>query len=248
MDEGSQTRIVEPTGSLGWRRLQIIAAAAVVISFLVPMLIELSLEPFLLAMAAPFIIGLLVMRRWTRVGIFWLGVVSLAVLLFSAPFLVDALSHPESLADFVPLCVFTVSSLVGVIAAVPSLRSGPQTASRSARLTAIAAGAAIVVASLAAVVAFTGIDRAPAQPGDVRVMAEDIRFLPVEIEAAAGSISVHVTNGDSTRHTFTIDELGIDLSVPPNSEQRVTFDGEPGTYVFYCRPHTPGMQGELVVT
>ena len=58
---------------------------------------------------------------------------------------------------------------------------------------------------------------------------------------------MHVTNLDGTRHTFTIDELGVDLSVPPNSEGRVTFTAEPGTYRFYCRPHEVDMEGSLVV-
>lgn len=43
----------------GWRRLQVVAVFGVLGSLLVPMLIQLSLEPFLLATAAPFIIGLL---------------------------------------------------------------------------------------------------------------------------------------------------------------------------------------------
>jgi plastocyanin len=51
----------------------------------------------------------------------------------------------------------------------------------------------------------------------------------------------------SDRHTFTIDELGVDLSIPPNSEQRVTFDAPAGSYEFECRPHTPGMTGTLTV-
>ncbi len=237
----------QPGPSLGWPRLQIIAAVAVLASLLIPMLITLSLQPFLLAMAAPFVIGLLVMRARPRVGIVWLGVVSLAVLLFSAPFLVDALGHPESVVDFLPLCVFTVALLVGMIAVVPSRRSRTDEASRGARTVAVAAGAVLLLACIAAVIAFAGVESVPAQPGDVDVVAEDIEFRPAAIEATAGSVSVHVTNEDNTRHTFTIEELGVDLSVPPNSEQRVSFDAEPGTYVFECLPHAPGMQGELVV-
>ena len=53
---------------------------------------------------------------------------------------------------------------------------------------------------------------------------------------------------DGTRHTFTIDELGVDLSIPPESGQRVSFTAAPGTYRFYCRPHAPGMEGVLVVS
>lgn len=97
----------------GWRRLQVVASLGAISSFLVPMVITLSFEPFLLATLAPFVIGLLVMLRWPPVASIWLGVASLGVLLTSAPFLVEALAHPESLADFLPLVAFTLSTLVG---------------------------------------------------------------------------------------------------------------------------------------
>ncbi len=237
-----------PTG-FGWRRLQVVAAYGVLASFLVPMLIDLSLEPFLLAMAAPFVIGLLVMLRWPRVGVIWLGVASLAVLLFSAPFLAEALSHPESLTDFIPLFIFTLSALVAMVATIPSFREGtdPDAASRLPWAIAVGAGGLIVAASVVAIVAFVGIESVPAQSGDIRVATEEIEFHPAEVDAEGGNISVHITNGDSTRHTFTIDELGVDLNVPPNSTQRVTFAAGAGTYRFYCRPHAPDMEGELVV-
>lgn len=233
----------------GWRRLQVVAALGAIASFLVPMVIMLSFEPFLLAMLAPFVVGLLVMIRWPRVASIWLGIASLGVLLTSAPFLVEALAHPESLVDFLPLVAFTLSTLVGTVAAIPSFRlgAGPDAASRVARGIALAAGVSLVAASLLSVVAFAGVDNVPARADDVLVVTEDIEFAPGSINVEGGSISVHVTNRDDTRHTFTIDELGVDLNVPPSSTQRVSFEAGPGTYRFYCRPHPPDMEGVLVV-
>ena len=103
------------------------------------MLIQLSVEPFLLSMAAPFVVGLLLMLRWRRLGVIWLGVVSLAELLFSAPFLAETLTHPESIPDFIPLLIFTVSTLVASIAAIPALPElrAPARSSRGAGATAI---------------------------------------------------------------------------------------------------------------
>lgn len=66
----------------------------------------------------------------------------------------------------------------------------------------------------------------PAQPGDIAVRTEDFTFAPADLDATAGTIAVHVTNTDSTRHTFTIDGL-IDVSVAPNSTQRTTFKALP---------------------
>jgi plastocyanin len=233
----------------GWRRLQVVASFGVLASLLVPMVISLSLEPFLLGMAAPFIVGLLVVVRWPRVGVVLLGVFSLAVLIFSVPFLAEALVHPESLGDFLPLVVFTLSTLVGVIAAIPSFRRGgmPDTASRFARTIAIAAGAIVVATLVVGLVAFAGIESVPARSGDVLLVTQDIEFRPAEISAEGPEIPVHVTNSDDIRHTFTIDELGVDLNIPPNSSQRVSFQADPGTYEFDCRPHSPGMEGKLVV-
>lgn len=259
MGEGLETRhrprrpASAPRGAgragFGWRRLQVVAAVGTILSLAVPMLISLSFEGFLVAMAAPFLVGLLILVRWPRVGAIWLGVVSLAVLVSSAPYLVDALVHPESTADFLPQLVFTISTVVGSVAAIPSFRQGrgPDGRSRTARVIAVASAAVILGATVVSIVTAAGIEDVPARGGDVRVVAERILFHPAGIPVDAGEISVHVTNRDGTRHTFTIDELDVDLNLPPNSSQRVTFTAEPGTYRFYCRPHTPGMEGQLVV-
>jgi plastocyanin len=232
----------------GWRRLQIAAAVGAVAAFLIPMVITLSFEPFLVAMLAPFVIGLVTMLRWPRVGAIWLGVTSLAVLLFSAPFLVEALTHPEAMADFLPLVVFTLSTLAGTVAAIPSFRAPrPDAPAAPARAIAVVTAALILGAVVLSVVAFVGIESVPARTGDLRVVTKEVAFRPTEITAEGSTISLHVTNRDGTRHTFTVDELGVDLNVPPGSGQRITFEAEPGTYRFYCRPHAPGMEGELVV-
>jgi len=230
----------------GWRGLQVMAAAGVLGSLLASMAMVWSLEPLLLAMA-PFVIGMALIIRWPRVGAVWLGVFFVGLLLFSAPFLTDALAHPESLPDFIPLVVFTVSLLAGTMAAIPSFRYGrsARAASGLPRAIAVGAGALIVAASVVAILAFVGTESVPAQAGDVRVVIEEFGFRPAGFHAE-GTTSVHVTNRDGTRHTFTIDELGVDLSIPPDRAQRVSFAADPGTYRFYCRPH-PGMEGELVV-
>lgn len=239
-----------PSGRFGWRGLLLFAGWAVVASLVIPMLTQLNFEPFILAMVAPVAVGLLLALRWPRVGIVWVAVVSLALLVFSAPFLLDALAHPEALADFIPLVVFTVGLLVAVLVAVPAFREVrmPARPSRAPGAVAVAAGVAVAVAAVLSVVASTGIESVPPESGDLLVVTEDIAFLQDEISVPAGEVAVHVENRDGTRHTFTIDALGVDLEVPPGSSQRTTFQAPPGTYRFYCRPHTPGMEGQLVVT
>jgi plastocyanin len=232
----------------GWRRLQIFAAIGVLVSFVVPMVIELSLEPFLLAMAAPFAIGLLLMMKWPRVAAIWLGFVSLAVLLFSLPFLGEALTHPESPADFIPLSLFALGSVVGAAGAMPAFREigAGRVQSKGPRRIATSAAGLLVAATALSVVTTVGLDNVEPQAGDLLIATEDFAFTPTDVSTDPGTIAIAVTNRDNTRHTFTIAELGVDLSLAPGTTQRVTFTAEPGTYNFFCNPH-PDMQGRLVV-
>jgi plastocyanin len=232
---------------LRWRRLQILATVAALVSFVAPMVIDLSLEPFLLAMAAPFVVGLLLVVKWPRVAAVWLGVVSLAVLLFSAPFLGEALTHPESAVDFVPLALFALATSVGAVASIPAFREmrGEAHQTRVPRRVATASTALLLAAIAWSLATFTQLEDAGPQAGDILVTTEDFAFAPKAVSTDSGAIGVAVTNLDNTRHTFSITELGVELNLPPGTTQRVTFIAEPGTYTFFCSPH-PDMQGELV--
>ena len=247
---GVRTTSSEERGraGFGWRRLQATAAAVTIASFAVPMAIEGKVEGFLVAMAAPFVIGLVLVRFLPRAAAIFLGVVSAASLAFSAPYITEAMAHPESATDFVPQTLFTLSMVIAAVAAIPAYRepSRREGIARTPRLIAVAAGVVALVASAISIAAATGVESVAPQPGDETVLTRNFAFAPAELTAEAGTVSVHLTNEDSTRHTFTIDGL-TDLSVPPNSTQRVTFEAEPGTYRYYCRPHVPGMDGVLVV-
>jgi len=61
-------------------------------------------------------------------------------------------------------------------------------------------------------------------------------------------VAVFVDNQDTTLHTFTVEEFGVDLEIPAGESARITFDAEPGTYEFFCRPHQPDMSGTLEVS
>ncbi len=75
-------------------------------------------------------------------------------------------------------------------------------------------------------------------------------FSSEELVANTGEITVHLDNHDLWWHTFTIDELGIDLQAPMGANPQITFNAPPGTYRFYCDipGHVSvGMQGTLIV-
>jgi plastocyanin len=232
----------------GWRTLQRIAAAAAALSLVLPMVIEGEFVGFLAAMAAPFVIGLLLTAYLPRTGAVFIAVVSLAIVGSSIPFLAEALVHPESPADFIPLVLLVVSGLVAVVGAVPAYREARANAGPSGapRAFAIAAVAVVAVASAVSVVSAAGVDNVAVQAGDVPMTTSNFEFAPAKITADAGTVSIHLTNDDKTRHTFTIDGV-TDISVAPGQAQRETFDVQPGTYRFYCKPHAPDMDGTLVV-
>lgn len=251
-ETGSEERAAESSGgrrrAWGWRRLQVTAAGVTVLALALPMVIEGEVAGFLVAMAAPFVIGLALARFLPRAGAIFIGVIATATLGASAPFTGPALLHPEALADFVPQVLFALSLGVAAVAAIPAFREVRRAggAARTPRVIAGAAAVVVLVAGAVSVAAAARVQTVAPQSGDETVVARDFAFAPAQIDADAGTISVHVTNQDSTRHTFTIDGL-TDVSVPPNSAQRVTFEAEPGTYRFYCIPHSADMDGVLVV-
>jgi plastocyanin len=212
------------------------------------MLIEGEFVGFLAAMAAPFIVGLVVAAFLPRTGAIFLGVVSLAIVVSSVPFLADALQHPESPSDFIPLMFLMVSAVIATVAAPPAYREvrAAVESSVAPRTLAIAAVVIVAVASTVSVITASGLDDVTARPGDMTVTTRDFAFAPAKMTADAGTVAVHLTNDDKTRHTFTIDGV-TDVSVAPGQAQRVTFEAQPGTYRFYCEPHAAEMKGTLVV-
>jgi plastocyanin len=72
---------------------------------------------------------------------------------------------------------------------------------------------------------------------------------PVEITVSAGETIELVLASQNEFHSFTVDDLGIDVEVEAGetSELVFTFD-EPGTYDFICLPHESlGMVGQIIV-
>ena len=88
-------------------------------------------------------------------------------------------------------------------------------------------------------------------PADRIVLkTQNMAYSATHLDARAGKISLILENADFVPHTFTIDALGVDLSVPKRGKGQITFSAPPGTYSFFCdiagHPEA-GMVGELVV-
>jgi plastocyanin len=231
-----------------WANLSALGGAIFLLAPVIPMVAE-GFEPFFAILMAPLLVGLVLLRFAPKVGIIWLGIVSLVLLVMNAGFIPDALKHPESPADFVPVSMLTVGGLIAVIATVPAFRAARGRRSDS-RLPKMFAAVAIVLVAAAVAGSFSAqkmiTSDAPAT-GSIAVAQENFAFGPETVTAQSGEVRLYVTNNDSSRHTFTVDELGVDVSIAPGQSRLIRFDADPGSYRFYCKPHDPGMDGDLII-
>ena len=162
------------------------------------------------------------------------------------PFLVPTLAQPASIQDFIPAVLALILDVLVIVGAIMVLRGrvevgpGPRNAAR-------VGGAVFVAAAALSIVVGLTYEDAVRREGDIRLVTEDTEFQEESLEAGAGSLGVFVENKDQTRHTFTIDELDVDLQIPAAASARVQFDAPPGEYTYYCVPHEGDMEGTLTV-
>jgi plastocyanin len=229
-----------------WKKLLIWSS---VVAIVVTAFVNLIVEPIppLLVFLGLWIVGLLWLRRSTKGPAVLLLIVFVLHLVLGAPFAVPALMLPASGGDFITTLATTLASLAGISASIALIRRRGDDAGSAPRSLGMTLGALFLVGAAFSVIATVGYEDASAQQGDIQLAAEDIEFTEGSLEANPGEVSVFVDNRDATLHTFTIDELDVDLDLPAASAARVTFTAEPGTYEFYCEPHKEDMKGTLTV-
>lgn len=115
---------------------------------------------------------------------------------------------------------------------------------------ALGAGAAIgaVVASGLLVLLPQGDDPAPAEQAAVDMVG--FEYVPAQLRADTWPVALRFTNDSGDSHSFTIDELGVDVQVPSGRERVVVVDAPPGEYAVYCAVddhRDQGMVGKLTV-
>jgi plastocyanin len=88
------------------------------------------------------------------------------------------------------------------------------------------------------------------QAEGILLKSHNMAYSSTRLEVQPGDHTITLDNADFVPHTFTIDALGINLTVPARGEDQLTLKLPPGTYTFYCDiPGHPeaGMVGKLVV-
>lgn len=225
---------------LRWRRLLVVTAALAAVAILAVAAVLGDIEA--VAIGAGFVVGS-VLLRWRRglAGRILLGLLFVDVLAWMVLGVVSNIRADEALGAVAVPAVLTGISLTGLIAAVAEGRVAARWAPAAA---ATVGGAVVLAAGVAAVV----VPAAPAvaTAADLRVVSEDVAFDTAALDVPAGEVTVELANRDLFWHTFTIDELGVDLAVPVNGDRQVTFEADPGAYRFYCR--IPGHEARMVGT
>ena len=175
-----------------------------------------------------------------------LAVVTVAAIAGNLPIIIDELSHPDSAPGFILTLLSTVAPVVGVLAGIAAWRSWPSGAAR----TLVLAGIGVFVSGTAAsLVIAAGTESPGALINDVRISASQIEFDPAVIEVPANASGVWIENRDGVRHTFTVEELGIDLEVPALKAGRVDVEGPAGSYEVTCKvPGHEAMTGTLTIS
>jgi plastocyanin len=202
-----------------------------------------------MAVALGFGVSLFLLRRGRgRAGAVGLALVSAVTLFFLLP---AALTNLTSAAGLVAVAVPALLSTVALVTLGSALawRTGRASegsaGTRVLLVVAAALGAGLVGASVLA-----GGELPEAAPADIRLVSENVAFSESELTAPAGTVTVELSNKDLFWHTFTIDELGVDLLVPVQGRRSASFAAAPGTYRFVCRVpgHVgAGMEGTLTV-
>jgi len=180
-----------------------------------------------------------------------LVVVLFDVLFFTGTAAISNLRHADGgIAIAIPTTL-AAATLVAFLGAVSILAVPPAARPFSfAPAAGVRAGVAtgLVIALVVAVAPHIRIRGA--RPGDIVVRMAATAYSPRVLRAQAGDATVFVANNDLFWHTFTIDDLNLNVSVPVGAGRRAHVVLRPGRYRYYCRVPShelAGMTGTLVV-
>jgi plastocyanin len=231
-----------------WTRLTIIgllmASIGPLLMFLAGALFGLDLGEGLFFLV-PGVIGLIAAYLVARFGT-WAKIVGaivgflIAGLLFWTAF---GLQAPASFFDFMPGVLVLPGGFIALIAGI-----GAAMAKRRGNLSDRPMGGeriwirgvtyvVVLSAVVSGILTATGRSSADQSAAALSVIADDFEWDKLEY-TVAGTSAVYVRNDDPFLHTFTVDELDIDVSLTPGDETLITIPAKPGTYVMYCTPHS----------
>jgi hypothetical protein len=230
-----------------------LAALASLIVFLAGLVWGLELgadSAFLLVgFLVPAIGAFLVWRfgTWGKVAGIVLALVTGGLLSWTA----FGLASPQSFFDFVPGLLVVPGCLIAIGASIAAIRAGRrgepsgEDAGSERRAVKIVLAVVGVLAAASAILTVASRSTVDGSEADTEVVLSNFEYAEPSYEVPGGG-QVVVRNTDPFLHTFTVDDLDIDVSLGPNGSALVDIPDQPGGYVVYCRPHTmdPDAPGE----
>ncbi|HZA20907.1 MAG TPA: cupredoxin domain-containing protein [Actinomycetota bacterium] len=80
------------------------------------------------------------------------------------------------------------------------------------------------------------------------VTARDFEFAETSLSVPAGEeVEVQFTNEGEAEHSFTVEDLEVEVEADGGESATTTFTADAGTYEFHCEYHPDQMTGELTV-
>ena len=235
-----------PDGGFSWRKLAVRAAFAIPIVFILLMAVSMEFVPFLMIFIVVFAALGFWASRGGKVSAIVLGVLSVVFIVTNLPFVIPTLGVPASPVDFLSTSWVLLAAITAAVAGFFAFR-GVEGSDGARTFARVVLGVA-VVAVVASIFSFVTYEDDTKQDGDIEITTADFEFQPEDIEAEGGTVGVFITNEDPASHTFTIEELDVDVVIPQGASVRVEFDAEEGEYEFVCIPHEEsGMTGTLAV-
>ena len=154
-------------------------------------------------------------------------------------------TRPMSFFDFMPALLILPGALIGIgscIAAIVAKRRGHvgSAAGGNERRTIRIIVPILIVAAIASGISTFAGRSTVIDPGIVtRTTARmhSFKFDPTRYSVQGGS-KILAVNDDPFVHTFTVDALGIDVTIGPGSSKLIGFPARTGTFVLYCKLHT----------
>ncbi|MGH2524477.1 MAG: cupredoxin domain-containing protein [Anaerolineales bacterium] len=242
--------------NFSWRTLLLVAAVG---NLLVLASLIVSIRDLLsLALALIILFGLALLRfRGGLLGFIVLALVFADIAAYTLTGAINNIIYREALLDLLIPASLATLSLAGLVAAIvagvrrrqPEVAHGDGDAALSVGFGALALFLVLLMAGLTAP-GGQRVEQHVAVETDLALQTEDMTFSDTALVATPGEVTVYLANHDLFWHTFTIDELGVNLQVPVRGEREITFTAAPGTYSFYCAipGHALiGMRGTLTV-
>jgi hypothetical protein len=232
-----------------------VALAIILIAILIYDVAEIY---FLLFFLVPGLIVGAALLFWKRWGLLVAILGSAIGILFLSEDADLILTTPEAFFDFAGtwfgLVGLFIVLLAAVIGTIQYVRKQPSAAlSASQRTVILGVAAVLALASIVSLVLTAlntgGVSTADAS-GAQRIEAKHTEWSVTMVTASSGDVKLVVKNRDPILHTFTIDDLDVDVALGPWSEQVIVLtDLRPGNYGFICRvfDHEADMTGVLTV-